>query len=383
VRVLRLFSRLNVGGPSIHVIVLTAGLADRGYETRLMVGNEGAREGDLEDLARDNGVPFVRVPGLGREIRPWSDVRVLWALYCAIREYAPHVVHTHTAKAGVLGRLAARLAGVPVTVHTFHGHVLRGYFGPIKTFLYRKIEKWLGFSSTVLVAVSEAVKSDLVALGVAPASKIRVVELGLPLQALKGVLPRGGLRRQFAIPDDARLVGIVGRLAPIKDVGCFLRAAAIVARVDSHVHFAVVGDGELRAELEAHAEELGVRAVVHFYGWRRDMAALYGDLDIVVNSSRNEGTPVALIEALAAGRPVVATRVGGTPDVLRGGELGRLVPPADPEALAAAILATLGELDSAQRRAESARSLIFSKYSTDRLIADIDGLYRQLLAGAA
>jgi glycosyltransferase involved in cell wall biosynthesis len=378
-----LFSRLNVGGPSIHVIVLTAGLADRGYETRLMVGYEGEREGDLDDLARDNGVLCVRVPGLGREIRPWSDLRVLWALYRAIREYAPHVVHTHTAKAGVLGRLAALLAGVPVTVHTFHGHVLRGYFGPVKTLFYRQIERWLGLGSTVLVAVSEAVKSDLVALGVAPPSKIRVVELGLPLQALRGALPRGGLRRQFAVPDDACLVGIVGRLAPIKDIDAFIHAAALVAPRDPRVHFAIVGDGELRGELEALAQRLNLSARVHFYGWRRDMAAIYGDLDIVVNCSRNEGTPVALIEALAAGRPVVATRVGGTPDVLRNGELGRLVPPAEPEALASGILATIGELDAARARAESVREQVFSKYSTDRLIADIDGLYRQLLAGAA
>jgi glycosyltransferase involved in cell wall biosynthesis len=385
VRVLRLFSRLNVGGPSIHVIVLTAGLAARGYETQLLVGHEAEREGDLDDLAQQNGVHCIRVPGLGREIRPWSDARVLWRLYRAIREFAPHVVHTHTAKAGFLGRIAARLAGVPVIVHTFHGHVLRGYFGPAKTSFYRRLETWLGRLSTALIAVSEAVKRDLVELEVAPASKIRVVELGLPLQELAGPLPRGGLRIEAGISDSACLVGIVGRLAPIKDIAVFLRAAAIVAVAEPLARFAVVGDGELRVELESLAQELGLTGRVYFYGWRRDMPAIYGDLDVVVNCSRNEGTPVALIEALTAGRPVVATRVGGTPDVLRGGERGRLVPPSDPSALAEAILETVRDLDACRARAAAGRQEVLAKYSTGRLLADIDGLYRDLLArvGAA
>jgi len=174
-------------------------------------------------------------------------------------------------------------------------------------------------------------------------------------------------------------VGIVGRLAPIKDVHVFLEAAALVAAAEPQVRFAVVGDGELRADLEARARTLGLTERVHFYGWRRDMPAIYGDLDVVVNCSRNEGTPVALIEALTAGRPVVATRVGGTPDVLRGGELGRLVPPADPAALAQGILETVRHLDACRVRAAETRAAVLSKYSTDRLIADVDALYRQLL----
>jgi glycosyltransferase involved in cell wall biosynthesis len=380
VRVLRLFSRLNVGGPSIHVILLTGGLAERGYETRLLVGHEGEREGDLEDFARENGVGFVRVPGLGREIRLLADAGVLLRLYRAIREFAPHVVHTHTAKAGFLGRIAARLAGVPVIVHTFHGHVLRGYFGRAKTAIYRGLERWLGRSSAALIAVSEAVKRDLVELGVAAPGKIRVVELGLPLRELAGALPRGVLRAVTTFPDSAIVIGIVGRLVPIKDVPNFLKAAAVVARAHEQAHFAIVGDGELRADLERLARELGIEARVHFFGWRRDMTAIYGDLDVVVNCSRNEGTPVALIEALAAARPVVATDVGGTSDVLRGGTLGRLVPAGDSAALAAAIIATLDDLPAARARAATARADVLARYAPERLFADIDGLYRQLLA---
>jgi glycosyltransferase involved in cell wall biosynthesis len=325
--VLRLFSRLNVGGPSIHVVVLTSGLAERGYETRLLVGSEGEREGNMFALADQHGVACVRV------------------------------------------------------VHTFHGHVLRGYFGPAKTTLYRALERWLGAASSALIAVSDAVKADLVELGVAPPSKIRVIRLGLPLETLAGALPRGVLRREAGVPEAATLVGIVGRLAPIKDVGVFLEAAARVHRANAAVHFAIVGDGELRQELEAHAGRLGLQAHVHFYGWRSDMAGVYGDLDLVVNCSRNEGTPVALIEALAAARPVVATRVGGTPDVLKQGEYGTLVMAGDPGALAEAILRAL-DGTAARAQALAAQRAMLGTHSTGRLVADIDGLYRELLTGA-
>ena len=365
----------------MHVIVLTSGLAERGYETRLLVGQEGEREGDLHELALKSGVHCVRVQGLGREVRPWSDLVVLGRLYRAMRDFRPTVVHTHTAKAGFVGRVAARLARVPIVVHTFHGHVLRGYFGPTKTMLYRLLERLLARWSDVLVAVSDAVKQDLVTLGVAQAAKIRVIPLGLPLERLADPLPRGLLREPARVPDDAPLVGIVGRLVPIKDVSTFLEAAARLRRTMPTARFAIVGDGELRAGLEAQAATLGLADCAHFYGWREDMAAVYGDLDVVVNCSRNEGTPVALIEALAAGRAVVATRVGGTPDLLGDGARGALVAPSDPEALAAAVLAALQH--PMRERIDAARQYVLARHSVTRLLSDIDGLYRELLARAA
>ena len=205
---------------------------------------------------------------------------------------------------------------MPTVVHTFHGHVLRGYFSPPKEKLFRGLEAFLARAADALVAVSESVKRDLVELRVAPAPKIRVIPLGLELGALAGTLPRGTLRREAGIPDDAPLVGIVGRLVPIKDVPSFLNAARRVRERRPDARFAVVGDGEERAALEQQTTALGLAGAVHFFGWRHDLAAVYGDLDVVVNASRNEGTPVALIEALAAARPVVATAVGGTPDLV-------------------------------------------------------------------
>lgn len=380
IRVLRLFSRLNIGGPSIHVILLTAGLRERGYETLLVVGQEEDREGNLLGLAGERGVSCTQLAGLGREIRLLADLGALWRLGRLMRSFRPDIVHTHTAKAGVLGRLAARLAGVPVVVHTYHGHVLHGYFGPLKSAFFRNAERLLGHASDALLAVSEAVRQDLVGFGVAPESKIRVVPLGLELEPLCQPLPRGVLRRKTGMPLDAPLVGVVGRLVPIKDIPTFLEAAALVHKSFPSCHFAIVGDGQERRLLEECLPRLALGGAVHFLGWRRDMDAVYGDLDVVVNSSRNEGTPVALIEALAAARPVVATRVGGTPDLLGEQERGLLVPPADPVALAEAILDCLRRPEAARARALAGRSHVLSKHGVGRLVADIDGLYRELLA---
>ena len=381
VRVLRIFSRLNVGGPAVHVILLAEGLAPLGYQTTVALGAEAPWEGDLRALANQKNVRCVDVPGLGREIRPWADARALWGLYRMMRAFRPHIVHTHTAKAGVLGRVAARLAGVRNVVHTYHGHVLRGYFDASRTALFRGVERALAGGTRVLIAVSASVKDDLVALGIAPAERIRVIPLGLELVPLAGTLPRGGLRVEAGVPDGAPLIGIVGRLTAIKDIATFLHAADLVrARVPA-ARFAVVGDGELRADLEARAARLGLGGVVHFHGWRHDMRAVYGDLDVAVNTSLNEGTPVALIEAMAAGRPVVATRVGGTPDLLGGGARGRMVPAGDAGAVADAVAEAIAGGADVAARVQAARAYVLAEHAVSRLVRDIDALYREMLAG--
>jgi glycosyltransferase involved in cell wall biosynthesis len=382
VRVMRLFSRLNVGGPSLHVVHLTAGLRSFGYETLLAVGREGPREGNLLGWARQQGVECVQLAGLGREIRPLSDSRSLVEVYRLMRRFRPAIVHTHTAKAGLIGRLAARLARVPVRVHTFHGHVLRGYFGPWRSRVLRGLEAHLARRTTALVAVSEAVRRDLVGLGVVTdPARIHVIPLGLDLTPLsREPLPRGALRGPAGVAAAAPLVGCVGRLAPIKDLGTFLEAAALVHRARPDVRFALVGDGQERALLEERCAALGLSGVVCFHGWQHVMEQVYGDLDVVVNSSRNEGTPVALIEALAARRPVVATRVGGTPDLLGEGLRGLLVPPADAPALARALLHVLSNPGEALARADAGRAYVLECHTTGRLLRDVDQLYRDLLA---
>lgn len=379
VRVARVFSRLNIGGPAVHVVLLSAGLRPLGYDTRLLVGKEAPREGNMLALAAEKNVDCEHLPGLAREIAPLSDLRALLGLRRVFRDWRPAIVHTHTAKAGLLGRIAARSARVPVVVHTFHGHVLHGYFSPRTTAVFRWLETRLAALADGLVAVSESVKADLVRLGVARDEKIRVIPLGLDLEHLSATLPRGTLRQAASIENGAPLVGMVGRLVPIKDAPTFLEAARILRTTRPDVRFALIGDGEERAALGDECRRLGLEEVFTFFGWRSDLAAVYGDLDVVVNASRNEGTPVALIEALAAARPVVATRVGGTPDLLAGGAYGRLVPPRDPAALAEAIRQTLEQSEAARRRALAGRDHVLERHSAGRLVRDVDELYRGLL----
>jgi glycosyltransferase involved in cell wall biosynthesis len=379
-RVLRIFSRLNIGGPSLHVILLSAGLRPLGYDTRLVVGRESPREGNMLPLAAEKNVACESMVGLGREIAALSDLRALAGLHRLMRAWRPAIVHTHTAKAGVLGRIAARAAGVPTVVHSYHGHVLRGYFSPAKTAVFRWLETRLASSADALVAVSESIKQDLVDLGIAPPSRIRVIPVGLELAHLARALPRGGLRGEAGIPEGAPLVGMVGRLVPIKDVPTFLRAARIVGEAMPEARFALVGDGEERPALESLSRELGLDGKATFFGWRRDLAVVYGDLDVVVNASLNEGTPVALIEALAAAKPVVATRVGGTPDLLGEGERGRLVPAGNPESLARAVLEAIEGSEAARCRAQAGREYVLRRHSSDRLVRDVDALYRDLRA---
>ncbi len=379
IRVMRVIARLNIGGPAIHVALLSAGLNDAQFRTTLVTGVIGPHEGDMSDLARRMGVEPLTIPGLGREIAPLDDLRALIALVRLMRRERPHIVHTHTAKAGQVGRLAAFLTGVPVIVHTFHGHVFRGYFGPLKTHFFILLERLAARLSDAILTVSERLREDLVALRIALPQRIHVVPLGLPLEPfanLDGV--RGTLRRELGCSTGAPLVGIIGRLVPIKNHDLFLEAAQRVARVLPQARFLIIGDGERRTELEALTARLGLGGVVHFTGWRTDLPALYADLDVVVISSRNEGTPVSLIEAMAAGVPVVSTAVGGVPDLLQEGRLGRLVPPEDADALAGAILDALHE--GRGERTAQARQWAFERYGAARLVEDMRRLYYDLLA---
>ncbi|NLH06241.1 MAG: glycosyltransferase family 4 protein [Chloroflexi bacterium] len=380
IRVMRIIARLNIGGPAVHVSLLTAGLNDGEFTSRLVTGVIGEAEGDMSYLAREMGVEPVVIPTMRREIEPLNDLRTLRALTRLMREFRPHVVHTHTAKAGFVGRLAARLTGVPVVVHTFHGHVFHGYFGPAKTRLFIELERLAARGSDVILTISERLRGDLLAYRIAPPEKIRVVPLGLPLDSLRDLDGlRGGLRRELGVSTDTQLVGIIGRLVPIKNHDLFLAAARRVREERPDTHFVIVGDGERRAELEALVQEMGLADAVTFTGWRDDLPGIYADLDVLVISSRNEGTPVSIIEAMAAGVPVVSTDVGGVADVLLGGELGRLTPPSDADALARGIVEALCE--GRGPRTEAARTRAFEQYGAARLVEDMRALYRELLAG--
>ncbi len=380
-KIVRVIARLNIGGPAIHVITLTAGLDRARFESILVTGTENPGEGSFLDLAVDRGIEPVIIPEIVGEatLKP-RDVKALAALYRLIRRERPHIVHTHTAKAGFLGRLAARLAGVPVVVHTYHGHVLHGYYPPLTTWLLRRMEQALARVTDRLVAVSEEVKRELVAYGVANPEKITIVPLGFELKPLlESARYRGGLRRELGLSNGAPLVGIVGRIFPIKNHRLFLDAAARVAAQDNAAGFVIVGDGVLRQKMEEHASALGIADRVIFTGWRRDLPRIYADLDVLVVSSNNEGTPVSAIEAMASGCPVVATRVGGLPDLIEEGETGYLVPSGDAQALAGGIQRLLRDREAARHMGQAAQARVGARFTAERLLKDVECLYSELL----
>jgi len=376
-RVVRIIARLNIGGPAIHVILLTAKLRTiSGYETVLVKGTEGAGEGDMLDLAADFGVTPVLVPSLGREIRWWDDLVAFWKILRLIRRERPDIVHTHTAKAGLLGRAAAWLAGVPLIVHTFHGHVFRGYFAPARTRIFIEIERWLARRTHRLVAVSERVRREILALGIGTADRFAVIPLGLDLQRFVECDPsRGALRAELGLGRTVPLVGIVARLVPIKRHDIFLDAVAEVARQHPASRFLIVGDGECRGILESRVDALGLQDRVSFLGWRRDLERIYADLDVAVLTSDNEGSPVSLIEAMASGVAVVGPSVGGVPDVIDAGTTGILVPAGDAAAFADAIATLLTDPERRRKMGAAARERALRLYGVDRLVGDIVALY--------
>lgn len=380
VRLLRIIARLNVGGPALHASLLTERLDPRRFDCLLVAGRDEAREGNYLALHGKTLDRLVTLPALGREIRGGQDVVALAQLVRLMRRARPHIVHTHTAKAGTLGRLAAWLTGVPVVVHTYHGHVLRGYFPPARTRLFIAVERWLARRTHRLLAVSEQVRRDLLGLGIGTPSAFEVMPLGLDLEPfMRCERRRGELRRELGLDDASPLVGIVARLVPIKAHEVFLEAAALVSGRLPECRFLVVGDGELHSELEAMTRRLELSGAVRFLGWRRDLDRIYADLDVVVLCSRNEGSPVSLIEAMAAARPVVATRVGGVPDLVEDGVNGRLVPAGDPAALAKSIVELLSDPEHARVLGRAGRTRVHPAFDAGRLVEDMSRLYTRLL----
>ena len=382
IRVCRIIGRLNIGGPAIHAILLTQKLRSRGYETLLVAGEEGAREGTLRDLAAERGIEPLFLPELGREVRPARDLVALVKLLRLFRQQQPRIVHTHTAKAGAVGRIAARLAGTPIVLHTFHGHVLDGYFSRGATRFFLAVERRLAVVSTKILTVSEGQRRDLLGLGIGRPENVIVMPLGLELDGLlRCDRRRGELRRRLSASPDTPLIGIIARLVPIKDHSTFLEAASILHRSRSDVRFLVIGDGELRARLEQQAHALGLDACVHFLGWQHELGPIYADLDLVVLSSLNEGTPVSVIEAMAAALPVVATSVGGVPDLVADGKTGLLVPPKDARTLSAAMETLLNDADRRREMGHLGREAVYPMYSDTALIDRMDRLYSSLLQG--
>lgn len=385
IRVARIISRLNIGGPAIQAITMTRLLDPLGYESLLIRGSEAGHEGSMDHLARQLGVVPLRIPRMRREVG-LRDAIAFAHLVRTLRRFRPDVVHTHAAKAGTLGRFAALACGQArprVLVHTFHGHSLSGYFTSCQDALFLRIERFLARRTSRLVAVSEEVRDDLVRLGVAPPEKIEVIRLGFDLSRFQTdettrAARRGELRALLGIPADARVVTIIARLVPIKRVDRFLAIAEQLAE-ETDVWFLIAGDGELREQLQSIALSPGLVDRVVWAGFQQDVPGVCFASDVVVLTSDNEGMPVSLIEAQAAGIPVVSTRIGGAATVV-GDAPGALVAADDVAGLARSVGALLRDLPAARASARAARERVVADFSLEALVRSLDELYRREMA---
>jgi glycosyltransferase involved in cell wall biosynthesis len=377
-RVLRIIARLNVGGPARHVTVLDRGLRARGFETLLAHGEIGPHEASLEELVQASGIPSCRIPGLGRRVSAFGDLRALYSLVRLVFRFRPDVIHTHTAKAGTLGRAAALAYNLCrnrqtrcLVVHTFHGHVLHGYFGTLGSALVRSIERLLARVTDCVFVLSPRQREELSErFRIASADRLHIVPLGLELESLTRLaVDSRELPREVVF-------GYVGRFVPIKNLPLLIEAFAVVHQSVPQTRLLMVGDGESRNLIETLVARHGLESAVDISGWRNDLPDLYRSIDVLVLTSLNEGTPVAVIEAMAAALPVVATDVGGVSDLVRDVETGIVVPSGLIEPLASAMLRLARNPAERRRFGIAGRETVRIRFSAERLVSDVSNLYR-------
>ncbi|MGP3966380.1 glycosyltransferase [Streptomyces sp. 6N223] len=367
---MRVIARMNIGGPAVQVTTLLRGLDPARFEQRLFAGPVGPGEADHVD-SRAPDVPVSRVTALGRAVRPGDDLRALRELTAAMRRFRPHIIHTHTAKAGALGRVAAILARVPARVHTYHGHLLHGYFSPRTTRMVVHAERWLARHTDRLVAVGERVRDDLVAAGIGRPEQYAVVPPGTTLPTPP---PRADARRRLGLPPDCPVIAYVGRVTRIKRPDRFLAVAREVRRAVPTARFVVCGEGDLAGAL---ADQAGGDGALQPLGWRADVETVYAAADLVLLTSDNEGMPVSLIEAGQAGVAVVATDVGSVAEVVRSGETGLLAAP-DVTELARHTVRLLEDPGLRREMGRQARAWTVRRFGAERLITDTDRLYAEI-----
>ncbi|HEY7784301.1 MAG TPA: glycosyltransferase [Pyrinomonadaceae bacterium] len=408
-KIVRIIARLNVGGPARHVVWLTAGLGPPEFESVLVAGSVPPGEEDMRYFATDHGVTPFFIPQMSREIS-LKDGLTVWKLYRLLRNEKPDIVHTHTAKAGTVGRIAGflyrwltpnALTGRPRQcrfIHTYHGHIFHGYYGSFKTRLFLSIERMLAWLVTDrIVVVSEQQRREIhERFGVGRHDQFTVIPLGLDQTLYAGWQARGSsFREEIGVGSEELLIGIVGRLTEIKNHDLFLRAVALFKKSPAaqkrRVRFLVVGDGALRSRLEQQSQAEGLTADVVFAGNRTDPENVYPALDAVALTSRNEGTPLTLIEAMANARPVIATAVGGVVDLLGDAmshdprlpyvvcTRGISVPPDNAAAFAAGLARIVEDIKLRKEIGASGLQYVTQKHSRERLLSDIRALYNELM----
>ena len=391
-KVLRILNRFNVGGPTHNATYLTKFLSPE-YETKLIGGKKLESEAAFEYLLQENDIDYTILENMNRSINPLKDFKAFVEIRNIIKDFKPDIVHTHASKSGALGRLAAISLKVPIILHTFHGHVFHSYFGKLKTYIYILIERFLAKKSSAIIAISELQKNELTRdFNICDSNKISVIPLGFDLEKfqIKCSEQRQNFRDEFLVNADDICIGIIGRLTPIKNHDFFIRAIKkTLVKTNYPVKFFIIGDGEEKVNLMNLSYELGLtyssdtqkrpKALIHFTSWRSDMTKVYAGLDIVALTSLNEGTPVTLIEAQAANKPIVSTDVGGVRDILEEGVTGLLSPPNDMESFVNNLVNIIENKELRESMGSSGYNNVFKKFSYMRLVDDVRSLYESLI----
>jgi len=387
IKAFHIITRFDKGGSAENTFLTVMGLDKERYdvilirglslESNMTVYEYEAIENNLGELERE-GIRIITIPELVRRIHPYYDLKALFILIRIFRREHPHIVHTHTSKTGILGRWAAFFAGVPVIIHTPHGHIFWGYFGRLKTVVYILLEKISALITDMLVMLTEQEKRDHLGVHVAPEEKFTVIHSGVNLRRFKNVpVDPSEMKRKLGIPEDSLVVGTAGRLTPVKGPEYLIQAAKEITAVRQDVSFVFLGDGEIRNQLEAMVEQLGLKENVKFLGWRQDVAEVMSIFDIFVLPSLNEGMGRVLVEAMALGKPIVASDIGGIPDLVVQGENGYLVPVGDVETLAVRTRELLDDSGKREEMGNTGRRYV-AKYSSEEMVEKIDRLYREL-----
>lgn len=393
-KVLRILNRLNVGGPTLNVAYLSKYLSGD-YETEVLAGHKEEHEGSSEYVLKDLGVKYEFVPGMYRKISLADDFKAFQFIRKAVKRFLPDVVHTHAAKAGALGRMAAYYSSKRprVIIHTYHGNVFDGYFSPLKTKIFLMLERYFCRISTAIIAISEAQKDDLVTkYKLAPAEKVHVVRLGFDLSgfAEQRESKREKFRNQYALDEDTVVVTITGRLAPVKNHKLFIDAIHLLKKEHSKlkIKFFIVGNGESCEDIVRLLKNYGISFCfpeeenrdtdVIFTSWRKDIDVINAGSDIIALTSLNEGTPVSIIEALASQKAVICTNVGGVRDVVSDGVTG-LLSGLDAAEFAKKLYLLASQPELRTSLAEKGEKFVLENYTYNRLVADIEKLYETLL----
>ncbi len=363
----------------MQTILLSKYFNNDHYTSLLVGGGEDTDEKSMRLILEREQIPYLILPDMGRDVSPFSDIVSLWKIYRLLRREKPDIVHTHTAKAGAIGRMAAFMAGVPVIIHTFHGHIFHSYFPKWKSRLFSQVERFLSKLSNAIIVISKRQYNDIVNIfKIAPAQKVYTIPLGFDWDAFDKEEAEIDIRKKYNIPENKKIITIIGRLVPIKNVSAYIR---IVRKIEElapdSFHFLIIGDGELRGDLELLARQEGISDHLTFTGWLHLSASVYHQLDLVMLTSLNEGTPVTLIEALACGIPCLATDVGGVGDIF---ELYNSKSFIDLNAPGQVAKHVIDILKTGEKPDSVKQSRIRSFYSAKRLVVDIENLYLKLLS---